>query len=494
MKIKYLLIAILFGLSSCSDMFDIEDTNTPSTEFVLGSPDEIENLSNSLFYNWYGAMTTSVSPRMSMWVMADQGSSSWANSGMLDLSSEPRAAFNNSESYKYANTFYNYWSRLYGTIGQANDVLKAITIDNMEIGDTNNAGIGDKTEMTKAMAYFVKGISLGYIGLVYDQAYYVPINLEGDIQQYIKTTPHQVIIDSAINNLNNCIRICENNNFEISEDWINNRTYSNSELMQLSYSYMARFLVYNARNATENDATNWQTVLDCANKGITSDFQIYADNVTWFNYFFRYTVARDNWVRIDARIINMLDPSYPKRITDGTNPGQATSLDARLLSDFNYRTSCDFKPERGYYHFSYYEYKRYPYNTTDHPDWLTEFSTTELNLIKAEAEVHLGQTANAISIINSGSRVNRGHLDPISVSSTKEQVLDAIFYERDIELIMTGFGIGFFDMRRRDMLQKGTLLHFPIPAKELNVVGMTVYTFGGVSNADGINTSNGGWF
>ena len=49
-------------------------------------------------------------------------------------------------------------------------------------------------------------------------------------------------------------------------------------------------------------------------------------------------------------------------------------------------------------------------------------------------------------------------------------------------------------MRRRDKLQEGTPLHFPIPSKELNVVGTPVYTFGGVSNADGTGTSNGGWF
>ena len=73
-------------------------------------------------------------------------------------------------------------------------------------------------------------------------------------------------------------------------------------------------------------------------------------------------------------------------------------------------------------------------------------------------------------------------------------MLEAIFYERDVELIQTGYGIAFFDMRRRDMLQPGTMLHFPIPAKELMVMQMPLYTFGGVANADGINTSDGGWF
>jgi len=49
-------------------------------------------------------------------------------------------------------------------------------------------------------------------------------------------------------------------------------------------------------------------------------------------------------------------------------------------------------------------------------------------------------------------------------------------------------------MRRRNMLQPGTLLHFPIPAKELMVMQLPLYTFGGVGNEDGINTSYGGWF
>ena len=75
-----------------------------------------------------------------------------------------------------------------------------------------------------------------------------------------------------------------------------------------------------------------------------------------------------------------------------------------------------------------------------------------------------------------------------------QEVLDAIFYERDVELIMIGMGTAFFDMRRRDMLQKGTPLHLPVPGAELEVLMIPNYTFGGEDHADGINTSDGGWF
>jgi hypothetical protein len=56
-------------------------------------------------------------------------------------------------------------------------------------------------------------------------------------------------------------------------------------------------------------------------------------------------------------------------------------------------------------------------------------------------------------------------------------------------------GLQFFDMRKLNLLQAGTPLHWPLPAKTLETFGETLpfYTFGGVDNADGITTSNGGW-
>ncbi len=59
----------------------------------------------------------------------------------------------------------------------------------------------------------------------------------------------------------------------------------------------------------------------------------------------------------------------------------------------------------------------------------------------------------------------------------------------------TGAGIQFFEMRKLNLLQKGTPLHLPLPAKKLELFSLPLpfYTFGGTANADGINVSNGGW-
>jgi hypothetical protein len=256
---------------------------------------------------------------------------------------------------------------------------------------------------------------------------------------------------------------------------------------------MARFKVYSARNLFETNATSWSTVLSYAEKGISSDFEVYMDNVNWKQWVFHYTYERDDWVRVDARIIHLMDSNYPWRLTNGSDPGVATSADARLASDFTHDNTCPFKPERGYYHYSFYNYTRIPY-TFSNPDFFPEFYTNELELIKAEAYARMNDMGQAITILNASSRSTRGNLPNLSASSTQDQVLDAVFYERDIELFVAGFGGSFFDMRRTDRLQKGTVMNFPIPSKELNVLGIDVYSFGGEDNADGINTSDGGWF
>ncbi len=490
-KILALIIFATMFFYGCVDKLNVENDTNPGIDNVYADSAAVYGAASGLFYQWYiTAQTHSWSPQMAMITMADQGTSSWLNSGMYDLSSEPRQAFDNSESYRYAYIFEHYWEKLYASLTTANEILQVIH-NGMEIGEVDANGHGEDTKMVEAMSYFIQGLALGYLGLVYDKAFVITDRTQNPVEEPAR--PYSEVVDSAIASLQLCVDICEDNSFTIPDDWINGKTYTNNELAQIAYSYMARFLIYKPRNAQENEANDWQKILDYANNGITSDFMIYMDNVNWKNWVYHYTYEREDWVLVDARIIHLMDPNYPWHLDSPDDPGIATSDDARLQTDFTHASSCPFRPERGYYHYSFYRYTRLDY-TFNNPDWFPEFYVNELELIKAEAYAHLGQLTNAINIINASDRVNRGHLPPLSASSSKQDILDAIFYERDIELFVAGFADDFFDMRRRDMLQKGTMLHFPIPAKELNVMGESVYTFGGVENADGINTSNGGWF
>jgi hypothetical protein len=117
----------------------------------------------------------------------------------------------------------------------------------------------------------------------------------------------------------------------------------------------------------------------------------------------------------------------------------------------------------------------------------------ENDMLKAEARAYTADLAGAATIINAGTRKTRGQM--ADVAAVSADVIQAIHHERNVELYTTGMGIQFFEMRKRDLLQKGTPLHFPIPAKTQQTMGLVVpfYTFGTVALADGINTSNAGW-
>lgn len=48
-------------------------------------------------------------------------------------------------------------------------------------------------------------------------------------------------------------------------------------------------------------------------------------------------------------------------------------------------------------------------------------------------------------------------------------------------------------MRKENLLQGGTLLHFPIPGKALQAIPAEYYTYGGTSGESGADYSSGGW-
>ena len=479
-----MLLTITIG---CHKDLDVDYNNLPDTEKVWSTPQGAWGMVQGTFFNWYMTETSSIAPRMAMWVMADQGTCSWANSGMYHLSMEPRVGFNNTTSYTYANVFETFYEDIYGNLAIANR-----SIDFIEKGIVDFESIGESNEQVKAMGYFIQGISLGYLGLTYDKAF---IMLEDSYDgRDIPVSNYQELLAQSLSSLDKCIEVCNNNTFTIENNWINGSSYTSSELAELANSFAARIMVYGSRNATQNEQIGWARVLDYANKGIQKDLAPYMDNSNWKCWYKYYTV-RPGWARIDARIINLMDSRYPWRFPEsGVNPPRAQSGDNRLNSDFSFASSNNMKPERGYEHYSNYEYTRSTYAITTHTGNIVDYSITENELFKAEAYVHLGNLSAAVDIINQGSRVTRGGVNPLPANSNEIKVMKTIFYERDIELIQTGFAIAFFDMRRRDMLQPGTMLHFPIPAKELMVMEMPDYTFGGVNNADGENTSNGGWF
>jgi len=245
-----LIIMLLFG--ACSKDLDVENRNDPDRESALNDPSDVRTIGISGFYNWFMANNSSISPRMAMWVMADQGTCSWANSAMYHLSSEPRIAFNNSVTYTYANIFETYYEDIYANLMMMNSVLEKLN-GGMVITDELGQ---DDTEMVRAAAYFIQGLSLGYLGLVYDKAF---IMKEYTDFTTVTFSPYMDLIEASIVSLDSVVKICSKPgvSFTLPANYINGSDYSDNELLELANSFAARFLVYAPRNKSENDQIDW---------------------------------------------------------------------------------------------------------------------------------------------------------------------------------------------------------------------------------------------
>jgi len=306
---------------------------------------------------------------------------------------------------------------------------------------------------------------------------------------------------AAVGYLDKAIAACNAASFITSDGWIRGTTLTSDELSQLCNFYAAKFMISNSRNATENAAVDWNKVKAYAQNGLDYDLTITFDGYeTWYGQIMAFAQL-EGWMRVDMRVINLMDPNYPSRWNANGNPpdpATATSDDARLESDFRKLETVPHRPERGYYHFSYYGYWRYPeiqIETQAVTGPYPVYPKAENDYMLAEALLRTGDKAGAIAILNASPRVTRGGLSNLGSGATETQVFDAIYYERTIELFCHSLGTEFFDMRRRDYLQPGTILHFPIPGKELETLGEEYYSLGSGKGIPGVDfaDANSGW-
>ncbi len=489
----FILILLMTSLGACTKL-DVKNINNPDTEHVVSSPEGLKALAGGLFNQWFQTEQHNLnSPGPSMWVMADWGTVTFANYGCVDLSAEPRIFLNNTPSYRYHRNIRNYWRNMYGIITSANDVLKGIN-SGIQIG-TN----GEDTEMVKGMAYFAQGLGNGYIGLVFDKGY--PSDETTDYET-LEASPYNQSIDMAIAQLEKAIDIFDNNSFTLPSEWMT-RPFTNQDLSKIAHTFIARLMVYSARNTDQTDAIDWGTVLTHTQAGITEDFAIDGDgngsNRQWMSWL-KFYMARPSWGKVDMRVVHMLDPNQPANWPDAglaalPNNGIIVSSDDRVATDFQY-DSANNRPERGMYRWSTYRYARFDsYFQANFSAPVILMRKCENDLLKAEALVHLNRFPEAATVVNNGTRHTRGHLP--DVSNNGIEIMNAIIYERTIELPLTGMGIEYFDMRRLGKLQDGSLLHFPIPAQQLEIMGLPFYTFGGVDPQYGVpneDVSINGWY
>jgi hypothetical protein len=500
-------LAALLVASGCGDL-DITNPNEPDTERALSDPGSVAAIAGGTFRTWFN-ITQGMESAGPLVTMADSYTASWNNFNMRLYSSIPRSEWKNSLAEAARTSIEHPWYGYYSALSSANDVLKAIRELGLEINSP------EETKMVETGAALMQGMTLGYLSLTYDQAFIVD---ETSDLLSLQLQPRDAVRDAAIAKIDDAIALADANVFDTPDTWTNGTSYSNEQISQIANSFGARILAYFPRNAAENATVDWAQVLAYASNGISSgtpfNFEFTGDGGTsWYDEMKAWS-NDPTTMRMDTRVAKLLDPatqvdpwpnpqgnpppnSPDKRLGDGTygsvaqaNATGSLPATARAGTDYAWFAPAIFRPARGQYHQSNIGQIRYDYAGFSDPagtgggfGTVPQMLAAENDLLWAEALIRTGgNLATAATLINK-TRVGRGGLPPATTADGVAGLLIKLQYEQDIELPGSG-SVPFYNRRRIDGLLPETPRHMPVPAKELGVLQLEFYTFGGPGNPE----------
>ena len=282
--------------------------------------------------------------------------------------------------------------------------------------------------------------------------------------------------------------------------------------------FKARYRTQVARDPAERAAVNWAAVIADVDAAITTDWAVVDDNQqsSWDFWMHDYMSFRGAWHQIPYVVSGMVDQSgnYQAWIALPWNnrtaitvvtpdlrwPQGATLATQRLAPGKYVRAKTNdlgeggwIRAERGTWRWSHYLDIRYQayYNASNVGLPIHVMTVTEMRLIKAEALLRTGNLQGAADLINV-TRVGNGGLNATNATGLNTScvpklpngscgnLLEQLKHEKRIEEFQTVYGGWFFDSRGWGDLPVGTPKHYPVPARELEVRQLPLYTFGGV--------------
>jgi hypothetical protein len=496
------ILAAALLTAACQDLA-ITNPNLPDRSRATQQPAAVESFVATSFRTWWPVGGQDDYPSWAFSTMAREITSGFADFGQLELSAEPRAAWNNSPVNARAAVTEVPWIGLYRTISAVNDALIAIDSGLVIVN-------ADSTARAHAVGKFVQGISHGYLGLYFDQAYIVDENLALDTITTEVFHPYPDVVAAAITQIDEAITVANGANFTLpASSWLY-QGMTREQFVRLANSFAARLMVYSARTPAERAAVDWAAVITRIDAGITTDFTPTAQtDILWHD-----------WARLVARVrtgppSDFGRPSYwllgwadsTSGFQNWMNTPDATKVGFRIQTTdqrihaagapstagtyVGYNASNIFQAARGQYRWSHYFFRRYGTGTSWQAGPLPAMLVSEMNLLKAEGLIRMNQAALAVPLINisrglaglpavtlDGPPIEQGCV-PRQVDGDCGSLWDALRHEKKMEGVGVSGVIAFFDARGWGELPENTMLHLPVPGAELATLRLPNYTFGG---------------
>jgi hypothetical protein len=503
---RYTIPVLALLLLGCQDL-TVENRNLPDRDRATQQPTATEAFVSGAFRTWWPVAGHDDYPSWAFSTIAHEITSGFADFGQLEVSAEPRSAWNNSPFNARSAVNSTPWFAFYRTISTVNDAL--IAIDSGLVVVTPG-----RTRRTRAVGKFMQGISHGYLGLYYDQAVILDEHVALDTVRAPLFDDYPAVIAAAIEQLDSAIAIAPGMDSLPTVGFLYTRMGA-PDFIKVANSFAARLMVYQARSRTERDGLDWTKVLARINAGITTDFAPVAVQDVLFDDWKRL-IAR---VRTASRPSDFGRPSYwllgPADSTNGYINWLNTPLESRLAFQmrtkdrriqgtggpatpgkyFGYNLNDIFTASRGTYRFSHYYYGRFGSSITS-VSYQTgpqlEMTVAEMDLLKAEALIRLNRAAEALPLINK-TRVANGELPPVTIDGPPDEpgcvprkmngqcgsLWDALRYEKKIEGAGVSGVTAYFDARGWQELPQYSFVQMPVPGRELATLFLENYTFGG---------------
>lgn len=526
-----LLGAALVG-AGCQDL-QVNNPNDPDRDRAINNPTDVENLIAGTFPIFWNPLHDYASAALLWSAWAQEGTTTsqvggiWANA-----TQQPANAINNEPNQNASTGLIGppqAWNDFHRVVSNANDGLNALARSDMDLGGE------EANARARAIALFNRGLAWGNLAMGWDQAtvLYEDTDLSGDATAVVKERllPYPQVLEAALNSIDEAIAIAQQTPFSVPASWYRSpEEFSSAELIRVANSYKARLMVYTARSPEERAQVDWDEVLTLTANGVTQDWGVLVTPeagglVT--DYIRQIQLNTQNGLqqsRADYETIGPADVSgtwqeYLNTPLSQRRKIQITTPDRRITGEtpdsdgayFRYMSpdlvgsletegsAWGFLSSRGLYNFSAYQW--YRYRGAFHNIFVPVVSVTENRLLRAEALLRTGDTEGAADLINVtrtaeqtiGQTTYPG-LPPVTGDGVPEaadcvpqtrtgqcgDLMDALIYERRIELYGMDGMRSWVDNRGFGLLREGNPIHMPIPGRELQTLGLPAYTYGGV--------------
>jgi hypothetical protein len=274
--ISLLAVTLAAGSVACENALDVRNQVAPSTEQVLGTPNDAEALLGTYYKRWnsgvYNGSNTSLSSTLNLEGMANVMSlmnySSLANN--CQNSHTPFTGYQNVNSP--GNTCLGEQFRLWSIMHEVERVATSFLTT-----QKNGLTLGTPARDARAAAFaeFLRGLSIGYVALMHDSVSVVSLGQEA--QDPGKLIGYRAGMDSALAAMDRALAITNSaaaggEGFPLPSTWIPSPTsWTKAEFSKLIRSYSARLRANVARTPAERAAVEWPKVIADAQNGLTAD-------------------------------------------------------------------------------------------------------------------------------------------------------------------------------------------------------------------------------